>query len=439
MAWADFETLFKAVCKDVNESYKSCALNTPNIIGTAESLIEAADVLGTAGHKALTDAVARDRTSLAGLQKGWAAKMDAALAYGGTQLTTPSAYVSGDRPTDVRMLLRDINSYMLTNSLSVAKREVTFASEPAASDNGIMDRLTVDEWGVTIEAGLHNQTLDVQVQEVATRYKHTVRVRPRQSGIDLFNLLGPSGYVDLTAANDAYSGNGGLVNNPTLTGANTTTDEAAVTSLNGWTLSSPSGSPTHVWDTGIAYRGLTGSHKMYGNGTTRRFSQPLLVKQEHLYTPRNYMLAVYKTGTPVGNITVTWGGKSQVFTMGGLSAGWNYLRLDRDRDLWPSQFASSDAALQIDFEFTSGSDSSNYINLAGVFGQNFTRFDGPWYAVWSRNGVATALGSVGSFADTMTTAGKNQTALYLAYNGLPGARDFAYLRSSGSPTLADYT
>lgn len=439
MAWADFETLLKAVCKDVNESHKSASLNTPNIIGTAEALIEAADVLGTEGHKALTDAVSADRTRLRGLSAGWAAKMDAALAYGGTQLTTPSQHVRGDKPTDRRMLLRDINSYMLTNSLSVAQRAVTFAAEPAAGDNGIMDRLTVDEWGVTIEAGLHNQTVDVQVLEVPTRYKHVVRVKPRQSGVDVFNLLGPSGYVDITAPNDAASGEGGIVSNPNLTGTNTTTDEGAVTSCTGWTLSSPSGSPTHLWDTGIAYRGNAGSHKLYGNSTTRRFSQPLVVKTAHLYTPRNYMLAVYKTGTPVGNITLTWGGKSQVFTMGGLSAGWNYLRLDRDRDLWPSQFASSDAALQVDFEFTSGSDASNYINLAGIFGQVYKRFDGAWYGVWSRNGVATALGSVGSFADTMTTAGKNQTALWLAYYDLPDVRDFAYLRSSGSPTLADYT
>jgi hypothetical protein len=123
--------------------------------------------------------------------------------------------------------------------------------------------------------------------------------------------------------------------------------------------------------------------------------------------------------------------------MGSLSAGWNYLRLDRDRDLFPSQFGSSDAMLQVDFEFTSGSDSSNYINVGGIYGQNYKRFDGLWYGHWSRNGVATLLGSVGSFADTMTTAGKNQTALFLALHKV--APHVAYLRHSGSPTLADYT
>lgn len=201
MAWADFETAFKAVCKHVNESYKSCALNTPNITGTADSLADGLDVLTSDGRSKVVSASEAERALLVQLQAGWKAMMLPVLAYGGTQLTTPSRYVKGNTVSeqDLPMLLRDINAYMLANSLSVADRAVTWASEIAASDNGILDRLTVDEYGITIEAGFHGQTLDAVVDSIPARYRSVVRVKPRNSGEDIFNMLGPSGSLAIEA------------------------------------------------------------------------------------------------------------------------------------------------------------------------------------------------------------------------------------------------
>ena len=441
MAWSDFETLFKATCKDNYETYKSFALNSANVIGTGEALIEAADVLGTEGHAIITSVVNSRRSALRGIYARMRDNMDVCLAYGGTQLTTPSTYVRGNRPTNTIELLRDIRAYMVANSLTVNDRVVTYASEPAAADNGILDRLTVDEGGSTIEAGLHNQTVDAVVTGKPSRYRSIITVRPRQKGIDIFTQAGPSGELLLEAVNDAYAGDG-IVTNPNLNqGLSSNTNAADLsgdTSNAGWTLSK-SGSVVHVWDTSIAYRGLTGSHKMYTNSTSRTWTQPLVVNTAHRRLPRNYMLAVYKTGTPVGNITVTWGNKTQVFTMGGLSAGWNYLRLDRDKDLYPINFDSGASTLAVEFAFTSGTDSSNYINFAGFFGQVYKNFDGPFYGHWSRNGVSTLFGAF-TFADSMTATGLNQTALALTYQGT-AIGPYAYLPSvgGGAETLADYT
>jgi len=441
MSLTDAYDMFTDVCEDIGGEHTAIAtLLTQKLAVEAELDVLAA---GDPGRVAMQQQINADRAAYRAIAQRWASKMDTVLGYWGTQLTVPSQFVKGNRPTNRRQLLRDIRMHMVTNALSIADRAVSYAAEPSASDNGILDRLTVDEDGSEISAGLHNQTLDAFVSSTPSQYRSIITIRPRTKGADIFNLLGPDSELAIEAVNDAYSGDG-IVANPTLIqGVSSNTNAADLssdTSNAGWTLSK-SGSPVHVVDTSIKYRGLTFSHKMYTNSTSRTWTQPLRVLPQHKFLPRNYMLAVYKTGTPVGNITLTWGSKSQVFTMGGLSAGWNYLRLDRDKDLFPKNFGDSGHTLAVEFAFTSGSDASNYINFGGFFGQIYKQFDGPFYGHWSRTGLsALSLSQAApfTFADTMTSAGKNATALYLAYHLTPD-RLHAYLPESGSPTIADYT
>jgi hypothetical protein len=95
--------------------------------------------------------------------------------------------------------------------------------------------------------------------------------------------------------------------------------------------------------------------------------------------------------------------------------------------------------LKVKVEFTSGSDASNYVNLAFVGGQNLRRFNGAYYGHWSRTGKST-LKAKKSFADTDDAGGKNQSALFYAYEDSPH-RDVMYLRhiNDGSETVADYS
>ena len=441
MSLSDAYDMFTDVCEDIGGEHTAIAtLLTQKLAVEAELDVLAA---GDPGRVAMQNAIEADRAAYRAIAARWATKMDTVAGYWGTQLTVPSAYVRGNRPTSRALLWRDIRMHMVTNNLSIADRAVSYAAEPSADDNGIIDRLTVDEDGSEISAGLHNQTVDLFVTSQPSRYRSIITIKARTKGADIFNLLGPTAETVIEAVNDAYAGDG-IVTNPNLNqGLSSNTNAADLsgdTSNAGWTLSK-SGSVVHVWDTSIAYHGLTGSHKMYTNSTSRTWSQPLVVSDAHRRLPRNYMLAVYKTGTPVGNITVTWGSKSQVFTMGGLSAGWNYLRLDRDKDLYPKNFSGSGFALSVEFAFTSGSDASNYINFGGFFGQNYKQHDGPFYGHWSRTGLSAlslSQAAAFTFADTMTSAGKNATALYLAYH-LTNDRLSAYLPESGSPTIADYS
>jgi hypothetical protein len=117
----------------------------------------------------------------------------------------------------------------------------------------------------------------------------------------------------------------------------------------------------------------------------------------------------------------------------------NYLRLDRDQDLFPRNFDSAGAVLQVDFEFTSGSDASNYINFAYIGGQNLRRYNAAWYGHWSRHGISTQ-DVIKTFADSQDGGGLNQNAMVYAYFGTPDV-DFAYLRhiANGTETIADYS
>jgi hypothetical protein len=439
MALSDAYDMFTDACEDILSEHTNI---------TCQLALKAAfeaelDVLpaGDPGRVAVQNDINADRAAYRAITERWASKMDTVIAYWGTQLSQPSAYVKGNRPFRSRaLLLADIRAHMAANNLSIMPRKVSYAAEPSATDNGVIDRLTVDEDGSPIAAGLHNQTVDLYVTSKPSQYASIITIKSRTKGADIFNLLGPDGELSIQAVNDAYSGDG-IVGAPALNqGLSTNTnggDLSGDTTQGPWVLTK-SGSPVHTWDTSIKYRGLTGSHKMYGNSTSRTFTQPLVINNQHRRLPRNYLPAIYKTGTPVGNITVTWGNKTQVFTMAGLSAGWNYLRLDRDKDLYPRNFDTAGATLAIEFAFTSGTDSSNYINFGFMGGQVYKQFDGPFYGHWSRTGISTInlLTPAFSLADTMTSDGRNARALYFAYHRTAD-RVNAYLPEAASPTIAD--
>lgn len=432
MALSDAHDMFTDVAKEIGDDFDAFAASlTQKLAVEAELDVFAA---GDPAKLAIQQSIASDRAAFRAMQQRWQGKMDSVLVYWGTQLTTPSSHIRAGRPSSRPLLLRDIRADMVSEDDDVASLELTWDSEPTPSDNMILDLLTEDEHGITIEGGIPC-TVDAKVHSVPAEYRSIVRLEARVKGTDVFNRLGPVGFVDLEAVNGAGGDN--LVRNPTLNNANTSVNGEAVTSLLDWNLSTPAGSVTHVIDTSIAFRGQAFSHKLYGSSGTRRFDQPLILLSRDRRNPRNYKLAVYKTGTPTGDITLTHGGKNQAFSIGSLSAGWNYLRLDRDKDLWPDNFYSAGMRLRVDVAFTGG-DAGNYINLAYIGGQNYRRFNGGWYGHWSRNGFATP-GAVETLAHSADNSGLNQRALALAYHGTD-AQDEAYLRHIGdtTETIADY-
>lgn len=434
MAWSDAADMFTDVCEDIGVERAAIVTQLTQKLAVEAEL----DVLaaGDPGKLAIQRAIDADRAAYRAIARRWREKMDTVLAYMGTQIAVPSVHVRAGKPTNRVLLLRDIRAGMVTGDYDVDRRKTTWAADPTADDaGGILLRLIADESAIESEGGLP-ATIEARVISKPSQYRSITRIQARTKGIDIFNLLGPDGFIDIEAVNGAGGSN--LVTNPNLSNANSSTDEDDCTSIAGWTVSTTAGAITHKIDTGIAYRGNTFSHKLYGTTGTRRFLQPLVVRASDVYTPRHYMVAVYVTGTIAGSATVTWGSKSQAFDLAALSAGWNYLLLDRDRDLFPSQFDSGDNKLIVDVAMTTG-DASNYLNVAYIGGQNMRMFNGAYYANWSRNGLST-LNDLNTWADSQDGAGLNQNALYYAYHGTEAA-NYAYLRhiDDGSETIADYT
>ena len=434
MSWSAFETLLKATCKHVNESHKSASQNAVNIIGTGEALKTA--FAGIDGNEDVSAAIKAERSSLNTMTANWRTSMNACLAYGGTQLGTPSKYVQGGSILNFAGLMRDINADMETNSRSIETKAITYAADPTADDDGIIERVTVDPNGEKIEGGIHAGTLDVEVTGTRATglgpWQSVVTISGRDQGKDVFDNNAPATNLTIEAVNPSNNKQS-IISNPNLiSGINSRTDTTAVTTLSNWALS---GSATHTVDTSILFRDNTLSHKIVGTGgATRVFTQTMKLNgPQFRYNPQKLFVPVYKTGTPTGNITIAWGSKSQVWTVASLSAGWNYLTPDNDSDIYPDNFDEAAATFVVTVECTTG-DSSNYVNVGCILGTVAAKWNGVFHFHWSQNGTS-ALGVVKTIADSATSAGLNQTAILLAYNYDPDA----YLRATGSPTIADYT
>lgn len=440
MSWANFETIFKAGCKAINESHKNISLNTPNNLTIGQALADAlGGIVEQDAKDAIVAALAAERVAYLSVAAGWPLMMDAILAYGGTQLTTPSKWVRGNKVLNRTNLLRDLQEDMFLNTRDIDLREVTYAADPTQDNDTDVLRVTVDRNGEKMEAGLHNQNIDLEVVgNKATglgEWQTDVQIAPRNQGADIFQLLGPIGKLTIRAVNEVNNPDG-VVANPNLnSGINSTTADAAVTSLTNWTLSNVLAMPTHVVDRVNVFRSLALGHKIYGTTATRRFSQNLNVRKAKRFFPHGFRIPVFKEGAPTGNIVLTWGSKSQTWTMASLSAGWNYLSIDRDLDMYPENFDSATAVIQLDVECTTGS-AAAYTTIGAILGQVAKQFNGNFWFAWSQVGKST-LGQTATYADTMTVAGKNATALYLAYHTTKD-RDNAWLPAAAAGSLDDY-
>lgn len=432
MALQDAHDLFIATCKKIGSEHAAIV----TLLANAQALDDVDDVLLQGGRGVLTALKSHDRALYVAISNRWKEYMDVALAYWGTQLTVPSAHVQGDKPTNLPLLLRDIAA----EGETVKSRKVTWAAEPTPDDNGIIDRVTVDDAGFIIEGGLP-ATVDVTITSKPSNRRAVATVEGRAKGEDIFNLLGPAGSIQLKAINELEQGDvGNLVRDRNLeSGINSTEADADVTALTEWTLGTSGGAPTHKVDRTNLFGGKLLSHKIYGaSGATRTFRQPLIVADANLLLPQNRMLHVFKAGTPTGNAKIILGSKDQTFTIGSLDAGWNHLRMDRDKDLYPSQHYVGGALQGFDIECTTG-DASNYVSIGGFFGQVYKRFNGPFWGHWSRNGSA-AYNALKTLQDSVDNAGLNQTALYLAYHNTQFA-NVAYLphQDDAGEDIADYS
>lgn len=326
----------------------------------------------------------------------------------------------------------------------VVFRAVTFASEPSASDNGNVKRLTVGIQGAgdRMECGRHATTAYCEVTSKPSPFRAiSILKGPQgpQNALDVY--AGPSSTQDMEHWNGLRTS--GNVTNPNMNGTNTTTDNAAVTSINGWVLATTLGVPTFLINTTAAElwreRAMTGASQPFvfslaTASTTKTFTQriPAGVMANRRVPILPYLPVRMTTGWE-GTITIAWGSKSQAFTHSDLTAGaWVNLYVDRDADLYPEVFDTDDASYTITIATGAGA-STNEVHFGFFDAPSGVMWNGNWYWVIS-NDDEPVIGGTLSFADTATAAGEIQDTICMAFED---ENVGAYLMTAGTNTLAD--
>lgn len=389
------------------------------------------DTLSTAGVAAVGAALKARRDDHAALRARGRAIVDPTLVQIGKTINSDA--VSGDTVRDYAKFFRDWRYYQdNTADEKVTARAVTFASEPAAAATGILRRLTVGPNGAgdKIESGRKAKTVVGRVVAKATNYNSTIQLGNDDDGpVDGLDYLAATvNKVLVEAINEANPGNG--VTNATMR-ADVSTNGATPATYTGWTYTKTSGTVTVV--TSPVWRSLPYVTRVVDADADVTWAQPMPAQVlSDAYRPWLPGAPIYMEASWTGDVTITWGNKSQAFTESDLSGGaWVHLVVDRDADLYPVNFDTAGGTWSIRLENDSAM--TKYIQIGAFLAAPGTAFEDCYYFHFSHSSYP-AINATLSFADTATAAGIIQDRLSFLYgDDLVGA----YLMTAGTNTLSD--
>lgn len=428
MAYADDTATFVKAINVVVDDLSSVATFQTN----ATALQNDVDTLSTAGVAAVAAALKARRDLYIQTRDNGRLIVEPTLIQ--IAKTINSNAVNNERIADRAQFWRDWRTYQeFTADQKVTSRAVTYASEPAAAATGILRRVTkgVNGTNETIEAGRHGKTVTGEITSKSS-FRATITLQNKDDG--------PIDDLDYTAASvkkvpiDACNENNpGPLLNSTLR-ANASTHGTAITAYTGWTLTNTTTLTvytTTLWRS-LAYVtktvGITGSAKVWT--VTQKLPTNVLADPYSTWLP---WAPLYMEAAWAGDITYTWGSKSQAFTEADLSAGaWVQLAVDRDADLYAVNFdqAASAATLSISHDDVA---SPKYVLVGGFFFAPGVKFEHIPYFHLSHSSEP-ALNATLTFADTSTAAGLIQDMLSFLWGD---EADGAYLMTGGTNTLAD--
>lgn len=423
----------KAV-KFIEEELKNARSATENTLTNGAALVNDVDSLSPEGKATVANTV-NGRINAQGTIKAMARTLLLAV-FAQIARTILSKNVQGDSITDLTEFFREWRYYQdNTADERVTARSVTYASEPAATANGFMRRLTVghNQSGDKIESGRHDSTVTATV---------TLKDGWDQS-VTLTMGAGPSNLLDYQAGSPrslviraiSEVNDGGLVGNATLRAGSgqAVTDGTAVTALTGWTLTNVSGSPTPTIDTGTVFRSLAYSIAVTGSSTSWKISRNVnSAATANRYLPVLPAVPMEMESGWSGDITIGWGSKTQAYTESDLTAGdWVWLCPDRDIDLYPLNWDQDDP----EWSLTIATDAATpeEVTVGGFFAATGNQYEDVYYWYFADQAMAT-LGTTFSFADSNSNAGIIQDVLGFAFDddGIG-----AYLMTSGTNLLSD--
>lgn len=427
MSYADDVASFTKAIKVVKDDLTSAGTFQTNATALQNDL----DTLSTAGVAGVASALLDRRRDHAALRARGRAIVDPTLVQIGKTINSDA--VVGDRITDYTKFFRDWRYYQdNTADEKVTARSVTFASEPAAAATGILRRVTVGPFGAgdKIESARKGKTVVGRVKAKNTQYQSTIELGNDDDGPidDLDYTAASPRKVRIDAINEANTGNG--VSNATMR-SDVSSNGAPPTTYSGWTYTKSAGTVTVV--TSPVWRSLPYVTKIVDASSDVTWAQPLpsVVTQDG-YRPWLPGAPLYMEASWTGDITITWGSKSQAFTESDLSGGaWVFLMVDRDADLYPVNFDTAGATWSIRIQHDAAM--TKYMLIGGFYACPGTVFEDINYFHFSHSSYP-AIEATLSFADTTTAAGIIQDRLAFLYGD---EFEGVYLMTAGTNTISD--
>lgn len=362
------------------------------------------------------------------------------------------------RATDLDEVISVLYDDLVAAGETIQSRGITYGPAVPGGGNvgtGVIYRLTVDSQGYDLEATHLDTKRWTVVADQATgaiKHREQFRVEGQRPGVDAIEILGSGGLLESQETRSKVSSDSVLANcgfdSFNLGSASFTAGVAALAGdsvVTAWELLDPGGAsdPTLFdlvqLDVNQA-RDLQGvasptSLRMRALSRIRQFFSVNNVSLD-LAVPLGIVLHVYKDNAADGDLVVTWGNKTQTFSVAGLvNASWNRVVVDLDQDLWPASFNTQDPFFQI--EWQNRTVGEIYLDeleaLVPMVG-----FDGLWFHPSGGVGLTGTPASVAgkwvegdevSFSDSLTaTDSQLQQWLFRLYG--------RHLPHSGTPTAA---
>lgn len=332
-----------------------------------------------------------------------------------------------------------------TDGSSVESRAITYDTSATAGSgnvgNGVVSRLTVDEFGYNLEAcTVEKKTFRCRsdMNSGAKEFAEEFEVSGAAASFDsVLRYASGSGATKRIFASHAGASNGGsLLNNSSFSSYNATASPKFV----GWEEDAGGASVSQDVTAGHFYRShpgatVNGSLKITGGSGTVTLSQSLAdMRQKNLSTSVPYFvrIMVNKTiGTASGgSVTLRMGSQSVTTAISSLGSGWVEMVVGTGIDAWFREFNEADFAIEIEWS----SSTSGYLLVDDVIFTPWNLIDGTYWIV--RHNVASPVSWLVNdtleFTDTggAPATGKIQYWLWVAGLGcLPS--------TTGTPTFTE--
>lgn len=373
---AELETQLKNISKLINEARKFGSTNSPNFVGLQDTVEQSIE----SDHAdQITESIRDARSGFSGVLVSLGGALDGNMRDWGRFIKSPN------EEGDIQLLISDIYRYWDANAITVKSRAPTFAAMAAGGGNagdGVVRRLTVNKDNFVIE----NVTAELKtIRCIADHNSGTDKGKERfllfgeGAGRDLVEVRGsaPASSVQLTAQHSAFS----LLRNPSfdvLDGASV----SSLTTIPNWTVGAIANFELDnanvalpAPNDNVTVRGL----RMKANET---LTQKLINVRQTLNPDQPFMLRVWYNKTvgavTAGTLTIRMGSQSASVDLALAAAGWQFLEMPLNQNLWFENFNEDSLDIQIQLTGLAGT----FLLLDDVTFVPWSAHDGTFWIVF---------------------------------------------------------